>query len=158
MRPVVVLPDAELAVLDFLRAWLVSLPRWSTLQLGTLVPAHRPFLQIRRVGGSSDLPGVDAPRVDVIAYHATDYDRMALARDAWAFLVAAASTRAGDARVSYLSTVMGPRQMPDPADDTRRVVMLTVDLLVRPVPPDPTPTPEPVGYGAGVYGAGVYGG
>ncbi len=132
MLPVVILPDAELVVLDYLRPRLAT--PWPTLQLGTLVPAHRPFLQVRRIGGAVETPGVDAPRVDLVAYHTGgDHDRMRLARDAWAYLKAAASDRAGTGVVTYVATTMGPRQMPDPTDNTKRVAMFTVDLLTRPV-------------------------
>jgi hypothetical protein len=142
MLPVVVTPDAELAVLDYLR------PQFSGgygvgeygigafggptgVKLGTVVPSTRPFVQVRRIGGSSELPGYDQPRVDVIVYHDTDHNRMGLAMLCWALLKAAAADRAGDAVVSYVETTLGPRQMPDPANATARVAMFTCDLLVR---------------------------
>lgn len=142
MLPVVTLPDAEIAVLDYLRphfaggygagAYGVGAYGSPTgIKLGTVVPAARPFLQVRRIGGASELPGVDQPRIDVIVYHDSDYNRMGFAMSCWALLKAAAADRAGQAVVSYVETTLGPRQMPDPANPSARVAMFTVDLLVR---------------------------
>lgn len=134
MLPVVTLPDAELAAIEYLRPRLVAVPEWSAARVGTLVSASRPFVQLRRVGGAIELPGYDAPRLDVIAYAADDATRMRLAHTCWGLLRAAAGDRAGSvAVISYAATLLGPRQMPDPADATKRVAMLTVDLLVRPL-------------------------
>jgi hypothetical protein len=135
MLPVVTLPDAEIAALEFLRPLLASRPETyaAGVKVGTVVPATRPFVQVRRIGGSSETPGVDQPRLDVIVYHDTDFNRMALARLCWALFKAAASDRAGQAAVSYVSTLLGPRQMPDPANASARVCMFTIDLLVRPL-------------------------
>ncbi len=133
MLPTVVLPDAELAAVEYLRPRLLAMQEWTQAKVGTLVPAHRPFVQLRRIGGSIEVPGCDAPRIDVIAYNTDDASRMRLAHACWALFRAAAADRAGTvALVSYAATLLGPRQMPDPADATKRVAMLTVDLLVRP--------------------------
>lgn len=133
MLPVVVTPDAELAVLDYLEPLLQASPEPYTVgvRISTTVGASRPFVHVRRIGGASEWPGIDQPRLDVVVYHDTDQRRMDLARLCWAFLKAAASDRAGTAVVSYVSTLLGPRQMPDPADPDARVVLFTVDLLVR---------------------------
>lgn len=134
MLPVVVTPDAELAVLDYLRPLLAARaePYAAGVKVQTVVSSTRPLIQPSRIGGASELPGVDQPRLDLVVYHDTDFNRMALATLAWSLLKAAASDRAGSAVVSYVSTLMGPRKMPDPADSTKRVAMFTVDLLVRP--------------------------
>lgn len=135
MQPVVTLPDAELVVLDYLRPRLTGMAQWSTVKLGTLVSTARPFVQVRRVGGAGQWPGVDAPTVDLVIYHDTapaDQNRMALAMACWSLLQAAASDRVASGVLSYTGTTLGPRQMPDPADATRRVAMFTVDLLTRP--------------------------
>lgn len=142
MLPVVVTPDAEVAVLDYLRphfaggygSGFYGVGAYGTttgVKLGTVVPAARPFIQVRRIGGSSEVPGLDQPRLDVIVYHDNDYNRMGLARMTWALLKAAAADRAGSAVINYVSTLMGPRQMPDPANASARVAMFTVDLIVR---------------------------
>jgi hypothetical protein len=130
MQPVVALPDAEMVVLDYLRPRMAS-TSWPTAKLGTVVPATRPFVQVRRVGGSSELPGVDAPRLDLVVYHDTDHNRMALALACWTLLKAAASDRTNSGVITYTATTLGPRQMPDPTDSTKRVVMFTVDVLTR---------------------------
>jgi len=135
MLPVVVLPDAEIAA----RAYLLPLlqgrsePYAAGVKVSTVVGTSRPLVQLRRIGGSSDTPGIDLARVDFIVYHDTDENRMALAMLTWALLKAAASDRAGTTGVvSYVSTTLGPRQMPDPANASARVVMFTADLLIRP--------------------------
>jgi hypothetical protein len=129
--PVETLPDAEVVTLEYLRPRLTAIAEWQTAKLGTVVGTSRPFVQLRRVGGSSEWPGVDAPTLDVIVYHDTDHNRMRLAHACWALLRSAASDATDSGVVSYVSTLLGPRQMPDPADTTKRVAMFTVDLLTR---------------------------
>ena len=133
MLPVNILPDAEIATRAYLLPLLTSSgqPYATGVKVQTLVSASRPLVHIRRIGGSSEIPAVDQPRLDVVVYHTDDQKRMDLARLTWAYLKAAASDRAGDAVVSYVSTLLGPRPMPAPDDPSSRVVMLTVDLLVR---------------------------
>ena len=135
MLPVVVTPDAEIATRAYLLPLLTSSaePYAAGVKVQTLVSTARPLVHIRRIGGSSEIPGVDQPRLDVTVYHDNDANRMSLALLCWAYLKAAASDRAGTtgAVVSYVSTLLGPRPMPAPDDPSSRVVMFTVDLLVR---------------------------
>jgi len=133
MLPVVVTPDAEQAAIDYLRPALAarSEPYVIGVKVGTVVGTSRPFVHIRRIGGASDLPGFDQPRLDVVVYHTNDANRIDLAKLCWAIFKAAASDHAGTAVVSYVSTTLGPRVMPDPANPSERVGFLTVDLLIR---------------------------
>lgn len=133
MLPVVVLPDSEVAGRDYLLPRLFARPEQiaKDAKVGTKVPTYRPFVHLRRVGGSDPTPGSDLARLDAIVHHPDDYDRMHLMRIVHALFFAAASDRAGDAVVTYRETTLGPRHMPDPADSTRLVCMCTVDLLIR---------------------------
>lgn len=133
MLPVTVLPDAEVAARAYLLPLLQARPETvaNTAKVGTTVPTYRPFVHLRRIGGSDETPGVDLARLDAMIYHPDDYERMSLARIVHALFFAAASDRAGDAVVTYQATLLGPRHMPDPANTSARVCLLTVDLLVR---------------------------
>lgn len=136
MLPVVVTPDAEIAARAYLLPLLQARPEpyAAGVKVSTVVGPTRPLVQLRRIGGSSETPGLDLARLDVIVYHDTDEHRMSLAMLCWALLKSAASDRAGTtAIVNYVETTLGPRQMPDPANASARVCMLTVDLLVRPL-------------------------
>lgn len=157
MLPVVVAPDAEYAALTYLRpllaARLEDVAKAAKVQ--TLVSSHRPLVHLRRIGGSDETPGADLARIDAMVYGPDDMARMQLARIVHALFFAAASDRAGDAVITYQESLLGPRHMPDPADDTKRVCLLTVDLLVRPaLPPRP---PAFASYSSGAYDSGVYG-
>jgi len=129
MLPVTVYPDAEKAAIDFLVPLLVASP-YGDVGIGVRGGGGR-FVRVRRVGGTEESPAHDRPVLDVIVWHDSDLMRMALANQLWAWL-RAASDRAGNAVVLYASTVLGPRQMPDPADDTKTVCLFTVELVVRP--------------------------
>ena len=128
MRELVVHPDAEKAVITYLLPVLTSYD--PTVGIDVRGGGGK-FVRVRRVGGVDLTPNHDAPTVDVLVWHDTDYKRMALARHLWGALRAAEGDVAGDAVVTYLGTVLGPRQMPDPADDTKTVCLLTVRLAVR---------------------------
>lgn len=128
MREVVVHPDAEKAVIDFL------LPVLEAEAPGVGIDVRGGggrFVRVRRVGGSDYTPNHDAPVVDLLVWHDDDLERMGLARLLWAYLRAAEGENTGDAVLTYLDTVLGPRQMPDPADDTSTVCMFTVRLAIR---------------------------
>lgn len=128
MLPVTVYPDAEKAAIDFLVP-LLAASSYSAIPIGVRGGGGR-FIRVRRVGGIEESPAHDRPVLDVIVWHDTDLLRMQLANQLWAWLRAAHDV-AGTAVVLYGSTVLGPRQMPDPADDTKTVCMFTVELIVR---------------------------
>lgn len=91
------------------------------------------FVRVRRIGGVELTPNHDQPVVDVMVWHADDASRMSLALDLWTRLRSANNDAADDAVVTYISTTLGPRQMPDPADDTKTVCLFTVQLVTRPL-------------------------
>lgn len=130
MLPTIVYPDAEAAALTYIGALLAD-SEWRDVQLGVRGGGGR-FVRIRRVAGIDASPNHDRPVLDVIVWHDSDRSRMRLASQLWAWLRAANNDRAGDAVLCYSSTTLGPRQMPDPADDTKSVCMFTVELLARP--------------------------
>ena len=128
MREVVVHPDAEKAVIDYLLPFLED--EAPGVGIDVRGGGGR-FVRVRRVGGTDLTPNHDAPLVDVLVWHDDDLARMGLARLLWGALRAADWDRTPDAVLAYLDTALGPRQMPDPADDTSTVCMFTVRMAVR---------------------------
>lgn len=126
MRDVATFPDSEKAVIGYL------LPH---LDPGVGIDVRGSggrFVRVRRVGGIELSPNHDGPTVDVMVWHDTDRLRMQTAQRLWALLRAADGDDAtDDAVILYGSTFLGPRQMPDPADDTKTVCLFTVQLVVR---------------------------
>ncbi|MFF1820394.1 hypothetical protein ACFVWG_24020 [Kribbella sp. NPDC058245] len=129
MRPVAPYADAEAAAVNFLAPLLAGYD--PTIQIGVRGAGPR-FVRVRRVGGIDTTPNHDRPVLDVLVWHDTDKTRMHLANQLWAWLRAANNDPAGDAVVLYAATVLGPRQMPDPADETKAICLFTVELIVRP--------------------------
>lgn len=128
MRDVSTFVDAEKATIDYLMPLLTELD--SSVQISNRGAGAR-FVRVRRVGGVELTPNHDAPRIDVLVWHDSDKLRMQLAMQLWAWLRAADGDAVDSAFVTYSSTLLGPRQMPDPADDSKSICMLTVDLIVR---------------------------
>lgn len=128
MLPVTIYPDAEAAVIALVQPLLLAYDPTFTIDVRGGDGHH---VRVRRVGGVASTPAHDAPTLDVIVWHDADALRMAAAQRLWAWLRAANNDRAGDAVVTYTGTVLGPRQVPDPADDTKTVCLFTVALLVR---------------------------
>jgi hypothetical protein len=90
------------------------------------------FVRVRRIGGVESSPNHDRPVLDVIIWHDDDKQRMSLALELWTLLRAAAGDEAAGGVLMYGSTTLGPRQMPDPADDTQVVCLFTVEMVTRP--------------------------
>lgn len=128
MLPVTPFVDAEAAAIDYLMPLLAAFD--PSVNIGVRGSGGR-FVGLRRVGGTELSPNHDRAVLDVIVWHDTDRLRMLLANLLWAWLRAANNDPAGAAVVLYNGTVLGPRQMPDPADDTKTVCLLTVELVVR---------------------------
>lgn len=128
MLPVTEYPDAEKAVIDYLMPLLSAYD--NTVKIDVRGGGGR-HVRVRRIGGVELTPGHDQPTLDLIVWHDDDRKRMRLAQRLWALLRAANNDRAGDAVVCYSSTFLGPRQLPDPADATKTVCMVTVSMIVR---------------------------
>lgn len=123
--------DAEAAVIDY----LTPLANDAEVPIGVRGGGAR-FIRVRRVGGVDLTPNHDRPTLDVLVWHDSDRTRMALANTLWAALRAANNDAVGDpphAVLLYDATVLGPGQMPDPADDTKAMCMFTVSMIVRPL-------------------------
>lgn len=128
MRELVTFPDVEKAVITYL------LPVLETFGGGVGIDVRGSggrFVRVRRVGGTNASPAHDRPTVDVVVWHDSDLERMRLAQHLWAALRAADGDAAAGAVLVFSATVLGPRQMPDPADDTKTVCLFTVELLLR---------------------------
>lgn len=128
MIPVAVFPDAEKACIDYLMPLLDEYD--STVKIDVRGSGAR-FVRVRRIGGRELSPAHDLARLDLLVWHDSDKLRMQLAQQLWAWLRAANNDATSSAVVLFSSTTLAPRQMPDPADDTATVCMLTVDLVVR---------------------------
>lgn len=128
MTPATVFPDAESAAITYLLPKLTAYD--SSVKIDVRGSGAR-FVRVRRVGGRELSPAHDLARLDVLVWHDSDKLRMQLAQHLWAWLRAANNDRAGSAVVLFSSTTLGPRQMPDPADSTKTICLLTVELIVR---------------------------
>lgn len=128
MRELVTFPDAERAAIEYLTPILNAYDPNIPIDVRGAAPR---FVRVRRVGGAEDDVAHDRPTLDVQVWHDTDAERMRLAHHLWAALRAADGDQTSQAVLIYRDTVLGPRQMPDPADDTRAICLFTVTLLVR---------------------------
>jgi hypothetical protein len=128
MRELVAYPDAEKAVITYL------VPILQAYGGGVGIDVRGSggrFVRVRRIGGTEASPAHDRASLDVLVWHDTDLLRMRLAQHLWAALRAADGDEAAGAVLSYSGTVLGPRQMPDPADANKSVCLFTVELLLR---------------------------
>ena len=128
MREPVVFPDAEKAVIEYLAPVLAAYDPDVPMDVRGAGPR---FVRVRRIGGAEDDVAHDHPSLDVLVWHDTDRSRMALAMVLWGALRAADGDTTSEAVLVYRDTMLGPRQTPDPADDTKTVCLFTVTLLVR---------------------------
>lgn len=124
MQPLVIMPDAEKAVLDYLKPALASRtePHAVGVVVANVYKGEVKHVQVRRVGGTKGTPVHDRPRMDFIVRHVNDFDRMGLAQLVRGLVAAG---------FGPVAEFMGPRQMPDPADSTKTVVMFTVEFVLR---------------------------
>lgn len=123
----VLYPDAELAVVTYLREKLGSLA-----QVHVRVPSSRPdqFVTVRRSGGTSD--GVlDRPLIDVFAWAGRDEDAKDLAQRVRAELGAIRGTHSG-IQVTAVADYAGLSPAPDPSTQARWT--FSVQLTIRGVP------------------------
>jgi hypothetical protein len=120
-------PDVEKAFVAYLNGIL-------TPQVSTRVPATRPasFVRVQVVGGDVLNVALDAPRLLVECWAATDGAAFALARQAWAAVSETRAAWVGDVWVSAL-TLSRPVNFPDPDTASPRF-QFTVDLRVAMTP------------------------
>lgn len=133
--PVVIYPDVELVAVTALRTFLATRSEayCQGVTVGTkIAPGVTPtrFLRVRRTGGRSASTVIDVARLDILIWHDAPDSRMALGQLVRGFLLSLIGTFAGVA--CYGGTDYAtPQQMPDPSDDTKEIVMLTVNVSMR---------------------------
>lgn len=134
--PIVVMPDAELVAVNALRAFLAgrSEAYCQGVTVGTIIaPATTPtkYVRVRRQPGGRIVDTVmDTARLDVIVWHDDAATRVALGQLVRGFLISLVGVFSGVACYGGRE-FMSPAAMPDPDDDTREVLMLTVDVAMR---------------------------
>lgn len=133
--PLTVYADAEDVAIGYLEPNLPDVDEGDPFTINIRNGAGH-HIRVRRVGGPAATPGHDNPMLDVLVWHDTDKLRMAAAQELWGHLRAANGDVVADKGViTFESTFLGPQRLPDPADDTKEIVMFTVSLLVRPLGP-----------------------
>lgn len=146
MTPLALAADAELVTTTYLRAALAGRgePYAANVAVTTkLPPGQSPVrhLRIRRVGGVPYSVVQDSPRIDVQCWYQTgavadEQNRNALALLTWGLLRAIRGQVVvlpdGTSVTCYrVLDVMGPTAMPDPADDSKTITGLTVEIGMR---------------------------
>lgn len=133
MQPVVIYPDAELVVIDYLRSKLAtrSEPFVTGVLLGNKVPSPRAarFVRVRRNGGVESAPTVDRPRIDVECWAQTDGD----AADLSALCRALIRSMQNVTPVRRVDDFLGPTPIPDPESNQPRY-LFTVEISMRGTP------------------------
>lgn len=130
--PVVVFPDTDLVLLDFLRAQLYL----SDVEFGTELPSdvddRLPFVRISRIGGGRPLRFVlDDSRTDVEARAATRYEAHRVIQTVLAALETAHQAVHDGALIYRVDIETGPSWEPDPLSDQPRW-FATVNVRDRP--------------------------
>jgi hypothetical protein len=128
MRERVVFPDSEKAVIEFLQPILAAVDPAIPIDVRGAAPR---YVRVRRVGGAEDDVAHDRPTIDVLIWHDTDAKRMSLAQELWGALRSCDGDLTTDTVLIYRDTVLGPRQIIDPSDDTKACCIFTVTMLVR---------------------------
>lgn len=147
MRAVALYPDAELVAVTWLRARLAerSEPYAAGVTVGTTVPPGQSpgrYVRLRRVGGVELHMVADSPRLQAQVWYSTDAatdekNRNDLAQLVWALL---RGMQGQDVTVPgwpvqvvcyRVATFSGPVPAPDPADPSRTISQLAVEIGMR---------------------------
>lgn len=147
MHPVALYPDAELVAVTWLRNRLTARPEpyVAGVTVGTKVaPAASPgrYVRLRRLGGVELHEVADSPRLQAQVWYSTgaasdEMNRQALAQLVWALL---RGMRGQSVTIPgwpvpvtcyRVATFAGPTPAPDPADNTRTITQLTVEVGMR---------------------------
>lgn len=147
MWPVALYPDAELVGVTWLRARLAerSEAYAAGVTVGTKVaPAASPgkYVRLRRLGGVELHEVADSPRLQAQVWYPTgaatdEKSRNDLAQLVWALLRGiqgqSVSIPGWPVPVTCyrVATFSGPTPVPDPADNTRTISQLTVEIGMR---------------------------
>jgi len=137
--PVVVFPDVELLLVDYLRD---TLPDYG--EVDTVVRTRKPnempdtpVIQVRRVGGIRQTVVSDFPRVDLLVWADTDKHAQDLTQLARALLLALPGTPGLGAVVYRCDEFLGPTRYADPDSDQPRW-LATIEVATRGTTVDPT--------------------
>jgi hypothetical protein len=130
MTEVIVFPDAEAVVVDYLRTELDA--RGPAIPVGTRVPNPRPsiFVQVERQGGPRRNIVVDDAQIGISAWADRQQDAQDLVQLCRGLLWAAVGTTQGGVQVHRVEEFAGPALLPDPLSDQPRYV-LTVQISLR---------------------------
>jgi len=147
MRPVALYPDAELVAVTWLRAQLAARPEpfVAGVTVGTkLAPGVSPgrYVRIRRLGGVELHVVADNPRLQAQVWYSTgtvtdEHNRQDLAQVVWAILRGIEGQRVTipdwpvPVTCYRVGTFSGPVPVPDPADNTKMITQLTVEIGMR---------------------------
>lgn len=146
--PIELPPDAEDVAVTYLSAALAARPEAyaADVTVSTKLPPGRSptrHVRLRRLGGTPYSRVQDSPRIQAQVWHETgtpvtdELNRNALAMLTWALLHAIRGKVViiGDPPVPItcyrVLDVGGPYNGPDPADDTRTITTLTVEIGMR---------------------------
>lgn len=136
--PVVVFPDVQMVVVDYLTDALADRIDHYVfgVKVGTVVerPRQPVAVTVERAGGVRTLPSVDNPRVEIQVWHGTDEDAHLLALLVRALLHAmpgVVETSNGPVTVTRVADFAGPFRSPDPLSNHPRV-RFTVEVGVHP--------------------------
>jgi hypothetical protein len=121
--------DAERVLIEWLKPTVGSVP----IDVRGGGSPGQAFVRVRRIGGVELTPHHDAPMFDVMCWHDSDAERMQLALQLWQRVRSANNDAAGDGVLLYRSTVLGPRQIVDPSDDTKSIAIFSCELVIHPV-------------------------
>lgn len=130
MTEVVVFPDVEGLVCDWLPAELAARSR--TVTVSTKVPNPRPaeFVRVIRTGGPQLNLVQDQPTLVVEAWAATESAAASLAELARALLKSTAGQQVGGVMVYRVDEIGGPQNLPDP-DSAQARYVFTLSILLR---------------------------
>ena len=129
MAEVIVFPDAEQVLCDWLEPALAA--RGTAVPVTTRVPSPRParFVRVIRTGGVRATLVTDAPQVTVESFAGTEAAAAALAQLCRALLNAAPGQVAA-AVVYKVVELAGPQNLPDPLTDQIRYTQ-TFEIHLR---------------------------
>jgi hypothetical protein len=147
MDPVALYPDAELVGVTWLRARLAERAEAvaAGVTVGTKVPpgtSPGKYVRLRRLGGVELHRVADNPRLQAQVWYTTgaitdEKNRQDLAQLVWALLRGIRGQQVTIAGwpvpvVCYrVATFGGPANVPDPADDTKTITQLSVEIGMR---------------------------
>lgn len=130
MTEVVIFPDAEGLIVDWLPGELAD--RGRTVTVSTRVPNPRPaeFVRVLRVGGPQHNLVQDRPTLVIEAWATTESAAASLAELSRALIKSTAGTVIGGVMVYRVDEFGGPANHPDP-DSAQARYVVTLSMLLR---------------------------